>query len=66
MMGAGIAYVSAKAGFEVVLKDVTIEAARNGKDYSAKLAMRSVVSCSRTPVMSGWPRREDATRSWGQ
>ncbi|MEN4450101.1 3-hydroxyacyl-CoA dehydrogenase NAD-binding domain-containing protein [Mycobacterium sp. SM3041] len=36
MMGAGIAYVSAKAGYEVVLKDVTVEAAQRGKDYSAK------------------------------
>ena len=31
MMGAGIAYVSAKAGFEVVLKDVSIEAAAEGQ-----------------------------------
>ena len=31
MMGAGIAYVSAKAGFDVVLKDVSIEAAREGQ-----------------------------------
>ncbi|MGZ5402383.1 MAG: 3-hydroxyacyl-CoA dehydrogenase NAD-binding domain-containing protein [Aeromicrobium sp.] len=37
MMGAGIAYVSAKAGIEVVLKDVTLEAAEKGKAYSAKL-----------------------------
>ena len=32
MMGAGIAYVSAKAGFDVVLKDVSIEAAREGQE----------------------------------
>jgi 3-hydroxyacyl-CoA dehydrogenase/enoyl-CoA hydratase/3-hydroxybutyryl-CoA epimerase len=31
MMGAGIAYVSAKAGFDVVLKDVSIEAAEKAK-----------------------------------
>ena len=31
MMGAGIAYVSAKAGYDVVLKDVNIEAAQKGK-----------------------------------
>lgn len=37
MMGAGIAYVSAKAGMEVVLKDVTKEGAEKGKDYSRKL-----------------------------
>ena len=30
MMGAGIAYVSAKAGYDVVLKDVGIEAAQKG------------------------------------
>src|SRR6202007_2672265 len=34
MMGAGIAYVSAKAGYDVVLKDVTIEAAQKGKAHS--------------------------------
>lgn len=37
MMGAGIAYVSAKAGIETVLKDVTEEAADKGKDYARKL-----------------------------
>ncbi|MGA8850750.1 MAG: 3-hydroxyacyl-CoA dehydrogenase NAD-binding domain-containing protein [Aeromicrobium sp.] len=37
MMGAGIAYVSAQAGMQVVLKDVTIEAAEKGKAYSEKL-----------------------------
>ncbi|TCJ00644.1 3-hydroxyacyl-CoA dehydrogenase NAD-binding domain-containing protein [Aeromicrobium sp. IC_218] len=37
MMGAGIAYVSAQAGIEVVLKDVKIEAAEKGKNYSEKL-----------------------------
>ncbi len=36
MMGAGIAYVSAKAGFDVVLKDVSIEAAQKGKGYSER------------------------------
>jgi 3-hydroxyacyl-CoA dehydrogenase (EC 1.1.1.35) len=34
MMGAGIAYVSAKAGIEVVLIDNTQEAADRGKSYS--------------------------------
>jgi 3-hydroxyacyl-CoA dehydrogenase/enoyl-CoA hydratase/3-hydroxybutyryl-CoA epimerase len=37
MMGAGIAYVSARAGIDVVLKDVTLEAAETGKALSAKL-----------------------------
>ncbi len=37
MMGAGIAYVCAKAGLDVVLKDVSVEAAEKGKAYSDKL-----------------------------
>ncbi len=37
MMGAGIAFVSAKVGFEVVLKDVTVAAAEKGKAYSKML-----------------------------
>jgi 3-hydroxyacyl-CoA dehydrogenase / enoyl-CoA hydratase / 3-hydroxybutyryl-CoA epimerase len=37
MMGAGIAYVCAKAGVDVVLKDVSIEAAEKGRSYSAKI-----------------------------
>jgi 3-hydroxyacyl-CoA dehydrogenase/enoyl-CoA hydratase/3-hydroxybutyryl-CoA epimerase len=37
MMGAGIAYVSAQAGMEVVLIDRTIEEAEKGKAYSTKL-----------------------------
>src|SRR5471030_1885477 len=35
MMGAGIAYVSASAGVEVVLKDVSLAAAEKGKAHSA-------------------------------
>ncbi|MCT2593574.1 enoyl-CoA hydratase/isomerase family protein [Streptomyces sp. N2-109] len=37
MMGAGIAYSCAKAGIEVVLKDVSQESADKGKAYSASL-----------------------------
>jgi 3-hydroxyacyl-CoA dehydrogenase/enoyl-CoA hydratase/3-hydroxybutyryl-CoA epimerase len=37
MMGAGIAYVSAKVGIEVVLLDTTQEAADKGKAYSSSL-----------------------------
>ena len=33
MMGAGIAYVTAKAGIDVVLKDVTHDAALKGRAY---------------------------------
>lgn len=42
MMGAGIAYVSAKAGFDVVLKDVSLEAAQKGKGYSEKLETKAL------------------------
>jgi len=42
MMGAGIAYVCAKVGIEVVLKDVSLEAAENGKAYSEKLLAKQV------------------------
>src|SRR5690606_5575976 len=37
MMGAGLAYVSAQAGLDVVLLDVSLEAAEKGKAYGAKL-----------------------------
>src|SRR3954451_3971374 len=37
MMGAGIAYQCAKSGLEVVLKDVSLEAAQRGKGYAEKL-----------------------------
>ncbi len=42
MMGAAIAYVCAKAGLEVVLKDVSLEAAERGKGYSQKLVAKGV------------------------
>jgi 3-hydroxyacyl-CoA dehydrogenase/enoyl-CoA hydratase/3-hydroxybutyryl-CoA epimerase len=42
MMGAGIAYVSARNCIDVVLKDVSIEAAEKGKDYSRKLLDKAV------------------------
>src|SRR6478609_4662871 len=42
MMGAAIAYVCAKAGLEVVLKDVSLEAADRGKGYSEKLVAKGV------------------------
>ncbi len=42
MMGAGIAYSCARAGIEVVLKDVTPEAAAKGKAYSEKLLAKAL------------------------
>ncbi|MFI8853076.1 3-hydroxyacyl-CoA dehydrogenase NAD-binding domain-containing protein [Streptomyces sp. NPDC053499] len=42
MMGAGIAYSCAKAGIEVVLKDVSQEAAEKGKAYSAGLLEKAL------------------------
>lgn len=37
MMGAAIAYVTAQAGIEVVLRDVTLDAAERGKQYARSL-----------------------------
>ncbi|EST32101.1 3-hydroxyacyl-CoA dehydrogenase NAD-binding domain-containing protein [Streptomyces niveus] len=42
MMGAGIAYSCARAGIDVVLKDVTAEAAAKGKAYSEKVLAKAV------------------------
>ena len=55
MMGAMIAYVSAKAGFDVVLKDVSLEAAQKGKGYSEKLEAKALERGARPPRRS--PRR---------
>ncbi|MFH8788086.1 3-hydroxyacyl-CoA dehydrogenase NAD-binding domain-containing protein [Streptomyces roseoverticillatus] len=42
MMGAGIAYACARAGIDVVLKDVSEEAARKGKAYSEGLLAKAL------------------------
>ena len=42
MMGQGIAYVAAKAGIQVVLKDVSIESAKKGKSYTEKLMDKAI------------------------
>ncbi|MFN8088620.1 MAG: 3-hydroxyacyl-CoA dehydrogenase NAD-binding domain-containing protein [Mycobacterium sp.] len=52
MMGAGIAYVSAKAGYDVVLKDVELAAAERGKGYSEKLEAKALERGRTTPEKS--------------
>ncbi|GIF44694.1 3-hydroxyacyl-CoA dehydrogenase NAD-binding domain-containing protein [Actinoplanes xinjiangensis] len=42
MMGAAIAYVSARSGLPVVLRDVSLEGAQRGKGYSEKLVAKDV------------------------
>ena len=42
LMGAGVAYVSAKAGMEVVLLDRDMAAAEKGKDYSRNLVKKGM------------------------
>src|SRR5690606_4815288 len=42
MMGAGIAYVTASKGIAVILKDVSLEAAKKGRAYSQKLLDKKV------------------------
>ncbi len=50
MMGAGIAYVSAKVGIECVLLDSTQEAAEKGKSYSANLLDKDIKKGRETPA----------------
>ncbi|MFF0496550.1 3-hydroxyacyl-CoA dehydrogenase NAD-binding domain-containing protein [Nocardia aobensis] len=49
MMGAGIAYVQARAGMTVLLKDLSVEAAEKGKDYSRGLLDKAVAKGKMTP-----------------
>ena len=50
MMGAGIAYVSAKAGIDVVLLDTATDAAERGKAYSADLLDKAIRKGRETPA----------------
>lgn len=52
MMGAAVAYVSAKAGIEVVLKDTTLEAATEGKGYAEALEAKALSRGKTTPEHS--------------
>ncbi|MFE6666015.1 3-hydroxyacyl-CoA dehydrogenase NAD-binding domain-containing protein [Streptomyces sp. NPDC057697] len=52
MMGAGIAYASAVAGIDVVLKDVTLEAAEQGKEHARGLEARAREAGRTTPERS--------------
>lgn len=42
MMGAGIAYESAKSGLQVMLKDVSLESAERGKGYAASIEQQKI------------------------
>jgi len=42
MMGAGVAYVSARAGMQVKLLDTSLDKAEKGKQYSEKLVTKDV------------------------
>jgi 3-hydroxyacyl-CoA dehydrogenase/enoyl-CoA hydratase/3-hydroxybutyryl-CoA epimerase len=50
MMGAGIAYSCARAGMQVVLKDVERAAAEKGKAYSEKLLDKAISRGKSTPA----------------
>jgi len=52
MMGAAIAYVAARAGIDVVLKDVTAEAADKGKDYARRLEDKALARGTTTAERS--------------
>jgi 3-hydroxyacyl-CoA dehydrogenase/enoyl-CoA hydratase/3-hydroxybutyryl-CoA epimerase len=52
MMGAGIAYVSALAGLNVVLIDQSQEAADKGKAYTTKLNAKGIERGKLTPAQS--------------
>ena len=49
MMGQGIAYSSAMVGIQVVLKDISLEAAEKGKAYTETLLQKRVDKGRMTP-----------------
>ncbi|MGN6129690.1 MAG: 3-hydroxyacyl-CoA dehydrogenase family protein, partial [Nocardioidaceae bacterium] len=52
MMGAGIAYSCARAGMQVVLKDVSAETAERGKAYTEKLNAKAIERGKLSPEKS--------------
>ncbi|MFE5474069.1 3-hydroxyacyl-CoA dehydrogenase NAD-binding domain-containing protein [Nocardia sp. NPDC056541] len=52
MMGAAIAYVTAKAGIDVVLKDVSKEKAERGKGYAVRLEHKALARSKTTQETS--------------
>ncbi|WP_084103406.1 3-hydroxyacyl-CoA dehydrogenase NAD-binding domain-containing protein [Demequina sp. NBRC 110056] len=52
MMGAAIAYVAARSGIDVVLKDMSLEAAEKGKDYARALEAKALDRGKATPDRS--------------
>ena len=49
MMGAGIAYAAARAGIDVMLKDVSLDAAERGKSHAAAVLDKAVTRGRMTP-----------------
>ena len=62
MMGAGIAYSCARAGMQVVLKDVAVENAEKGKAYSEKLLDKAISRGKSTRGEEGRAARPDHAR----
>ncbi|OXR43147.1 Fatty acid oxidation complex subunit alpha [Nocardia cerradoensis] len=52
MMGSALAYVCARAGLPVVLKDLTLESAQRGKTYAEKLEAKAVARGATTEAKS--------------
>ncbi|MDN2496805.1 3-hydroxyacyl-CoA dehydrogenase [Nocardia nova] len=52
MMGSALAYVCARAGLPVVLKDVTLDSAERGKAYAEKLEAKAVARGATTEAKS--------------
>lgn len=52
MMGAGVAYVAAKSGIDVVLQDVSLDSARRGKAYAENLEAKAVARGTSTEAKS--------------